>query len=195
MDCQEFLNRHSEFLDELLSDEQADRFRVHVAACAACGRYDRVVRRGVEVLRGLPAPELSRDFEVRLGRRLTETRDVALIERGAGTGAAVSLVLAAMLALAAWGPLLRADEAATGRARVDVAREAQRPPVDPGLLPAPDWWHAPQARVFGSGDVRRVEVAFPGPYSPLIVMPPVTRSAATAQLGVAVRTASWTALE
>ncbi|MGH7444498.1 MAG: zf-HC2 domain-containing protein [Longimicrobiales bacterium] len=176
MNCQEFLKLHSEFLDERLPPSEAERCRAHVMSCASCARYDRIVRRGLELLRRLPAPSVSGDFTARLDQRvLRDGREDALVER-AGGGATVALMIAALLALAAWGPLLRSNDVPRVDLVMETASRAAEPLVDPGLLPAPDWWEAPDiGRAFGGSmrPARHVELAFPGPYSPLIVMPPI----------------------
>ncbi len=176
MDCQAFLKLHSEYLDERLEQEDADRCGAHAAACESCARYDRIVRRGLELLRREPPVSVSAEFTTRLERRLLRGRDELFTERAPGTssGAALSLALAGLLALAAWGPMLRAD----GDPRTDLVLETQRgyESREPLMLPAPEWWQAPAVAPGFDTTVRpvdRMEMAFPGPYSPLIVMPPV----------------------
>ena len=109
MDCREFLKLHSEFLDERLARSDADRCEAHAATCASCARYDRVVRRGQELLRRLPATPVSPDFRTRLEQRVLQGRDEVFAEHAASTGAVVSLAIAGLLALAAWGPMLRSS--------------------------------------------------------------------------------------
>lgn len=178
MDCQEFLRLHSEFLDERLAQADAERCAAHAAVCASCARYDRIVRRGQELLRRLPPVPVSPDFASRLEARLQVARGDVLAGRstGAASGAVVSLAIAGLLALAAWGPLLSGD----GQPPADRVAEAERawaaPVAESLMMPAaPDWWQAPSmGAAFGGGrPSEHVEMAFPGPYSPLIVMPPV----------------------
>jgi hypothetical protein len=177
MNCQEFLTLHSEYIDERLPDRDADRCRVHAVACAACGRYDYILRRGQELLRRMPDPEVSPEFRSVLEYRLSHAREEAVGGRGTGAGAVLSLAIAAVLALAAWGPMLRADDDLAMRSDLAVeARTYGAAGVDGALLPAPDWFDAPTvARPFPGGmpAMRRIDLAFPGPYSPLVIMPPV----------------------
>lgn len=178
MDCQEFLRLHSEYLDARLPPEESDRCDAHAASCASCARYDRVVRRGVEVLRRLPPVPVSPDFMGRLDARIESARDDVFAARstGAASGVVVSLGIAALLALAAWGPLLSGAPDATADRIVEVERGYTQPVAESLMpLPAPDWWEAPAtgAAFGGVRHVPPVETAFPGPYSPLIVMPPV----------------------
>lgn len=46
-----FLRRYSEYRDDRLGDDERARMTLHMAECAACRRYDRVIRTGVAVLR------------------------------------------------------------------------------------------------------------------------------------------------
>ncbi len=178
MNCQEFLRLHSEFLDERLAAEDADRCAAHAAACASCGRYDRVVRRGIELLRRLPPAPVSADFMGQLDARIETARDDVFAARGtaAASGAVVSLAIAALLALAAWGPMLGAELQEPTDRIVEVEQGYTQPVAESLMpLPAPDWWQAPATgTAFGGvSPAPDIETAFPGPYSPLIVMPPV----------------------
>ena len=92
MNCREFLARHSEYVDEVVESMTAARMRAHVAECAACARYDHVVRRGAALVRTvLPRIEVSEDFTQRVRHRLYHTRD-EMAHRRAG---AVSMYAAA----------------------------------------------------------------------------------------------------
>lgn len=180
MNCQEFLKLHSEFLDERLASEDVDRVEAHAASCASCARYDRVVRRGVAALRKLPPASVSADFMGRLDVRLESAKDDVFAGHATGNapGVVVSLAIAGLLALAAWGPMISATDAPSIRADriVEIERGYSQPVAESLMpLPAPEWWQAP-ATGAAFGGVRpapHIETAFPGPYSPLIVMPPV----------------------
>ncbi|MEJ2678663.1 MAG: zf-HC2 domain-containing protein [Gemmatimonadota bacterium] len=67
--CRTFLERYSDLADGLLAPVEVAAMRRHMAACPSCRRYDRVVRRGVRVLRQ-SAPLPSPAFHERLRRRL-----------------------------------------------------------------------------------------------------------------------------
>ena len=179
MDCQEFLTLHSEYLDERLSQDEADRCRAHAAACAACNRYDHIIRRGQALLRQLPDPEVSPTFGAVLEYRLSQVRDDAVGARGAGAGAVVALAIAATLAFAAWGPLLRAGDEFERSSELAVeSLRASDAPLNAAVMHAPAWFQAPAGAPAFAGTAsaaRRVDLAFPGPYSPLIIMPPVTQ--------------------
>jgi anti-sigma factor RsiW len=112
MTCQEFLARHLEYTDESLPPEEAARWRDHIASCPSCARYDRVVRRGLTLLRSLPEVEPSEDFFPRLQHRIYNLDDDSPDgSRASGTSAVVSLAIAGVLALLAWSPILRLDQA------------------------------------------------------------------------------------
>jgi hypothetical protein len=105
--CHEFLDRHSEFRDGLVTArEELRRFREHLARCAACRRYDATVRRGVQALHAsaagtpiVPSP----GFRERLEQRLAWERahGSALPSRAGFTAALVILVALALLILEA----------------------------------------------------------------------------------------------
>src|SRR5690606_33489433 len=144
MNCQEFLKLHSEFLDERLASEDADRCEAHAASCASCARYDRVVRRGVALLRRLPPVPVSADFMGRLDARIESAKDDVFAGRSAGTasGVVVSLAIAGLLALAAWGPMLGAADAPSIRPDriVEIERGYSQPVAESLMpLPAPEW--------------------------------------------------------
>ncbi|HUF11853.1 MAG TPA: zf-HC2 domain-containing protein [Longimicrobiales bacterium] len=97
MNCREFLERYSEYADGLLPSAEATRLRSHAESCAACARYDRVVRRGAELARDLlPRVHVSGEFEHRVRHRLFHVRD-EVARRRAGTSsvyvAAATVVL------------------------------------------------------------------------------------------------------
>ncbi len=108
MTCQEFLARHSDFIDGELDAREYARVEAHRASCPKCARYDRVVRSGVRMLRGLPEVEPSSDFFPRLQHRIYNLDErLRSGHRGTSAGAVASLAVAASLALLAWSPLLR----------------------------------------------------------------------------------------
>lgn len=76
MNCREFLTRHCDWVDGDLPSAEAASFGAHVKTCASCARYDRVVRRGTDLVREiLPRVEASADLEDRVRHRLFHVRD------------------------------------------------------------------------------------------------------------------------
>jgi anti-sigma factor RsiW len=101
MDCDVFLDGYSDFRDGLLPQGEQAAFRAHLASCASCARYDRVLAQGVGMLRGEPELQVSEDFMARLQHRIYH-EDEARLARGRGSRArAVAGTLAAAAAVGA----------------------------------------------------------------------------------------------
>lgn len=125
MRCSEFLDRHTDFRDGLITARrEVRRFERHLADCAACRRYDAAVRRGVQALHAAaegiaPSPEFRRRLEVRIER-----------ERRAGAPApARARFTAALLVVVALALLV-----------LDVGRRpqlARAPLLPPAAFPKP----------------------------------------------------------
>jgi anti-sigma factor RsiW len=98
--CEEFLDRHSEFRDGLITaPRELRRFSRHLAHCVSCRRYDAAVRQGVRALHAVSAIVPSADFRQRLEARLAlERRATPRLPARAGISAAM-LVLAAVALL------------------------------------------------------------------------------------------------
>lgn len=178
--CAEFLAGHSEYLDGLLSPFAAARLSAHAAVCDSCARYDRIVRKGIDLVRDLPDAEPSADFEMRLQHRIFHMEDArALQPRPAG--AATALGIAAVMALLAWSPMLvvpgERDMAAA------PAFELQDDGVHDGFEPMPlfsqNAWYPMTMPAAPAHQPLAVFASFPGPYSPLVVTPPAHRSVRT----------------
>jgi anti-sigma factor RsiW len=95
--CKEFLERHSEYRDGLVtSPRDLRRFTRHIAQCASCRRYDATVRQAVQVLHAASPITPSADFRQRLDARLAiERRRVPRPPARSGFSTAM-LVLAAL---------------------------------------------------------------------------------------------------
>ena len=95
--CKEFLERHSEYRDGLItSPRDLRRFTRHIALCAPCRRYDATVRQAVQVLHSASPITPSPDFRQRLDARLAiERRRVPRPPARSGFSTAM-LVLAAL---------------------------------------------------------------------------------------------------
>jgi anti-sigma factor RsiW len=105
LSCSDCLARHSEYADGVMDAETANEFRAHLSTCPRCARYDHVLRHGVGLLNERPRAELADDFLLRLNNRLT-IEDQRAQMRPVTSMAAGSLAVAAMLAFAAWIPVL-----------------------------------------------------------------------------------------
>ncbi|HEU4642269.1 MAG TPA: zf-HC2 domain-containing protein [Gemmatimonadaceae bacterium] len=135
MDCREFRDRHSNFVDGMLSDAEAVAMQLHLAECERCARHDTAMRRGLLVLRNLPAIEPSADFLDRLNDRLRQLKQAdarAAMYRGPGVGSfmaiATGVVMAGFLAAA----LL--NSAAPARDLTLAPVVAMHPPAPPPPL-------------------------------------------------------------
>src|SRR5438445_13717314 len=96
MRCSEFLERHTDFRDGLItSAREVRRFGRHLAHCVACRRYDATVRQGVQVLTSALPIALSSDFRQRLDARLARERAIIPPPPAPAGVAAGLLVLAA----------------------------------------------------------------------------------------------------
>ena len=110
MDCDTFLDGYSDYRDGLLAAAEHAAFDDHLAGCASCARYDRVVAGGVQVLRGLPEPQVSEDFMERLQHRLWHEQDDMAAARARRArqaprrAAAVAMAAAASIAAVALVP-------------------------------------------------------------------------------------------
>lgn len=192
MTCDEYLALYSELLDERLDVEDELRCRTHALQCASCARYDRVMRRGLRLVRELPSIAPSSQFLFRLQHRIRQTSQPSDGDRFAASGTVVALAIAGVIAIAAWSPLLqlpdRVDRA--GRdvpAAVDAGPDSGR--SSRGIRQPPmvrPWYEGPRgSSPFILTDTRFAPNAFGsapglapavlGPYSPLFVSPPLRR--------------------
>ncbi len=191
MTCEEFLARHSDFLDEELGAEGAVEMRLHLAGCEGCARYDRVLRRGLTLVRELEPIQPSSDpylglqqYLERSGRgapgpvrpRVPMAASVAvagvvLLIAGSGlfrmTGGSASAGVGGPIETVASGPgrALWADPISSGMGV-----------VSPGLPVVWRWPHAAPSSAGRGGSPPlvppRTTVLDPGPYTPLVVEPP-----------------------
>lgn len=146
--CAEIIARHSEYVDGELPPLETEKWRAHLATCTICARYDRVLRKGLQLLHETdlqPDPEFIQHLRYRIADEDRRTlRPISI------NVAAVASV-AAMVALAAWLPVwvIKSQESTTATA-TDVSAAATEIA-----------WHGGEA-------VTLVHAA----YSPLIVEPP-----------------------
>jgi hypothetical protein len=112
LSCRDCLARYSEYVDDRMDAETAEQWRSHLSTCPDCARYDHVLRRGVKLLNDRPRAELADDFLLQLNHRLT-LEDQRAQMRPVTSMAAASLAVAAMLAFAAWVPVLMLSQGNT----------------------------------------------------------------------------------
>ena len=125
--CRKFLAGYSEYRDGRLDTGGRSFFIGHMARCSTCRRYDRVIRRGVQVLRepveAATAPSLSM-AEVRLRATAFERESLALGTVGSGVTLSAAVLVALLLAAVAWSPFFSG-----------TTPEVQMPPVVAGAPP------------------------------------------------------------
>jgi anti-sigma factor RsiW len=173
-------------MDGLLPARATQQVASHLAACEACARYDRMLRRSLELVHEMPELPLSDEFEQRLQHRLFHLQDgAALAQERPVAGVGVAAAVAVMIALVAWSPLLLSsrDVAPSSTLSLHATQNVTRADVELTTSPAQSmsvsaepldvmidgWFNAPLSAPAASVH----SLAFPGPYSPLIVQPPV----------------------
>ena len=108
MECKSFLEGFTDYRDGVASESFRTAAEEHLDACPECRRYQRVVERGLQVLKR-ERLEIPDDFRPRLRHRLFHVDDEVALQRHANSGATGFAVLgiAMVLTAAAWSPLLR----------------------------------------------------------------------------------------
>ncbi|MSR06289.1 MAG: hypothetical protein EXR93_04350 [Gemmatimonadetes bacterium] len=101
MKCTDFLRQYSDYRDGLIHDPLVvGQLGLHLATCAACGRYDASVRNGVQALRRASVDvEPTPRFRDRLRQRIAAGGETETPATSAAASMAALLVLAAALAL------------------------------------------------------------------------------------------------
>lgn len=206
--CQEFVARHSEYVDDRMAPADAARWRRHVEACASCAHYDRVVRDAGDLVRDMEPVAVASDFDFRLRHRLLHAREEERARAvGSATTTTAAVLVAGMLAAIAWSPLLwRPETRATSPLKTPAverpATVARAPSfsVDVRAERSFDVHHVSPLLVPPSAD-RSAEILFqtaagaaplfrdlgnalvaqPGLYSPLLVVPPGSWMSAAAR--------------
>jgi hypothetical protein len=115
MDCKEFRDKHSLYVDQMCSAFEENELREHVQHCAKCARHDTLVRRSLLLVRNLPSIEPSADFRARLAARLRDSsasvaapmpiRSTYRVFAAAAAGVAFVTALAASLVMRSNEPL------------------------------------------------------------------------------------------
>jgi hypothetical protein len=110
--CAAFLEEHAAWMDGVLGEAESARHEAHARLCKSCARYQRVLDRGLELVRELPEIEPSAHFEERLRHRIFHIEDAARLERKTGRSAP-GLAAAAVIALIAWSPMIWRSDVST----------------------------------------------------------------------------------
>lgn len=122
MDCREFIARFSEYYDGTGGAAETGAMEAHLDECSSCGRYHKVVTKGGQLLRALPAPELPADFEPRLQHRIYHIADEAALARtvSSGTTGATAFAMALLLTAVAWSPTMKDEGSGVELVPVEV---------------------------------------------------------------------------
>jgi len=170
MTCQDCIARATEFLDETLSPIERARHASHIERCPRCARYHRVMERGLGLARDVAEIQPSPGFRVALHGRLRGLAEEQRRRERAASGAALVLAVAGLIALAAWAPIWQ-DSIQARRSNTVALRSDVPPGPPPDDVRGPDWWYGGMG---GNGmAANRTAATFPGPYSPLVVQPPM----------------------
>lgn len=130
MNCPQFLERASDYLDGTGDDAFLAAAEAHLDRCIDCRRYVEVVRRGSHLLQSFPRLEVSDDFQPRLQHRIYHIEDGEALaggSAGSGTTAVTALVMAILVTAAAWSPALRATPPEVELSPIVVSRPEARP--------------------------------------------------------------------
>ncbi len=102
MDCEEFLADYSDFLDRNFEENALHCYCEHLLTCPSCADYDRVMRRGLNLVRQLDPPEPCADCSAPVQYRLRDRKPLSNPPVSqAGSLRAAGLAAAALVGLAA----------------------------------------------------------------------------------------------
>jgi len=103
MDCEEFISGYSDFIDRRFERHPLGDYCAHILSCCSCAEYDRVMRRGLHLVRQLDPPEPRSDFGARVRRLLiSRVQDVGPQVRRwtpAAVGAAAAVLVLVVAAV------------------------------------------------------------------------------------------------
>lgn len=110
LSCREFLTRHTEYADGIMSAIDAERIRRHLVECSSCARYNSVVREGAKLFTSQPVVQPDATFMDQLHSRIAD-EEHRMTMRPVSANAAAYVSIAAVLALVVWAPRLFVDKA------------------------------------------------------------------------------------
>jgi hypothetical protein len=140
MTCESFLEGFTEFRDGVATDAFRRDAEEHLKTCPDCRHYQRVVERGLDVLRDDQPLEVPEDFRPRLRHRLFHVDDEAALHRHINSGATGLAVLsiALVLSVVVWSPLLRPDAPVVQLSPIVVSRPPAPLRLEPAGIPLDD---------------------------------------------------------
>ncbi|HSG82094.1 MAG TPA: hypothetical protein VLC48_07585 [Gemmatimonadota bacterium] len=130
MDCQDFLEEYSDYLDWRLEEHALIEYRQHLSSCPQCAEYDRVVRSGLQLVRSLQRPATNSEILPRVQQRVHELQsDVGGRWSDFGTALAAAGVTAVVVLSVMSLPMLRQDVVELPPVVVEHATEEPLPSV------------------------------------------------------------------
>lgn len=117
MECEEFLTDYSDFLDRQFEEHPIVSYCDHLLRCSECAEYDRVMRRGLKLVKGLEPPAVLPGLAPRVSERVLAAGQYR--GRGQERGRTVMVAAAATLALGIVASM----------ATLDSGRTATLPPL------------------------------------------------------------------
>ncbi len=115
MECEEFLADYSDFLDSRFEEHSLASYCEHLLSCSNCGEYDRVVRRGLELVRQLEPPESCPDLLPLVREQVLGPNPSLLGRAERGRAALLAGLAAAALLVGGWLAVL-----AGGRGTIEL---------------------------------------------------------------------------
>lgn len=138
MQCTSFINGYTDYRDGLLPPAREAAFRQHCIGCPDCGRYDRVMCSGLELLSEIPRPESPDDFMTRLQHRLYNV-DQGVVDKSSnrllGSAALVGVATVGVLALF-WLPFAASVPVEWELSPVAVEKPSEQLVFDRGNTPS-----------------------------------------------------------
>ncbi len=111
MDCSDFIENYSDFLDRRFEAHSIQAYRDHVTRCPSCTRYNRVVQNGLCLIRDLEPASIQSDFEPRLQTRFYDFQaNLARQEKRLFRAASVATISAVALLVVVSIPTLTAGD-------------------------------------------------------------------------------------
>jgi hypothetical protein len=100
MDCREFRETFSDYVDGLLAEADEIRGREHLGGCVCCRRFEHGYRAGVRALQGIPTIGPSRDLRARILHRIRRQPALPIVAGSYGfAGALLAVTFAGLLVL------------------------------------------------------------------------------------------------
>ena len=151
MTCSDFLICHTAFYDGGLSPEDSGQCREHLEGCPACRRYDEVMIRGINLLKGMPATQPAEDFRARVQHSIYALHEQRRRRRvpKSGSGAMSIVAMVAIVTTVVLTPVLWESETV-----VDLPPIVAQTPV---ISPAPEPL-APTAEALMSQTLEELEL-------------------------------------